>query len=201
MRGTAVRKSERASAHQHRAIYRNFGLLSTNRAVELNPKLVRCSLHAVALEPSISASRSPFGCRPSRIASTMSGAKQVSGRSRQTKATVTRSCSAKSVIDRACPLSILRRQRCARTSALIRVSSRPGFEVGIAAPCGVMISFRLPRRCSRIGMRMVSLSTSGLRRLWSRGLIVGQSEAWESQWQAALGRVKQFTASYRSHGR
>ena len=34
--------------------------------------------------PSISASLSPFGCRPSRIASTMSGARQVSGSSRQT---------------------------------------------------------------------------------------------------------------------
>jgi hypothetical protein len=34
--------------------------------------------------PSTSASRSSFGCRPSRIASTMSGARQVRGRSRQT---------------------------------------------------------------------------------------------------------------------
>ena len=33
---------------------------------------------------SISASLSPFGCRPLSMASTMSGARQVSGRSRQT---------------------------------------------------------------------------------------------------------------------
>jgi hypothetical protein len=32
---------------------------------------------------SVSASFIPFGCRPSRIASTMSGARQVSGSSRQ----------------------------------------------------------------------------------------------------------------------
>ena len=43
------------------------------------------------------------------------------------KATVTPSCSARSVIDLALPPSICRRQRCARTSALIRVSSRRGF--------------------------------------------------------------------------
>ena len=49
--------------------------------------------------PSISASLSPFGCRPSRIASTMSGARQVSGRSRHTKGSVTPCCSARSVID------------------------------------------------------------------------------------------------------
>ena len=54
----------------------------------------------------------------------MSGARQVSGSSRQTYASVTPSCSARSVIDFACPLSILRRQRCARTSALISVLSR-----------------------------------------------------------------------------
>ena len=53
-----------------------------------------------------------------------------------------------------------RRQRCARTSALISVSSRRGFGAGTAAPSGVMISFRPPRRCSRIGMRMVRVSTS-----------------------------------------
>jgi hypothetical protein len=38
--------------------------------------------------------------------------------------------------------SICRRQRCARTSALIRVSSRSGFRAGAATPSGVMISFR-----------------------------------------------------------
>jgi hypothetical protein len=42
--------------------------------------MLRCSSHASGAFPSISASLSPFGCRPSRIASTMSDAKQVSGR-------------------------------------------------------------------------------------------------------------------------
>jgi hypothetical protein len=63
------------------------------------PQARRCSSHPSGPFPSISASRSSFGCRPSRIASTMSGAKQVSGSSRQTKAAVTPSCSARSVID------------------------------------------------------------------------------------------------------
>ena len=39
-------------------------------------------------------------------------------------------CSARSVIDLAWPLSIRRRQRCARTSALIRISSRLGLQGG-----------------------------------------------------------------------
>jgi hypothetical protein len=47
-----------------------------------------------------------------------------------------------------------------RTSALISVSSRLGFRAGAATPSGVMISFRPPRRCSRIGMRMVRVSSS-----------------------------------------
>ena len=96
-----------------------------------NPHLTRCSSHPIGPFPSISASLSPFGCRPSSIASTMSGARQESGRSRQTKAP---SCSARLVIELACPLSIRRRQRCARTSALISVSSRRGFGVGTGAP-------------------------------------------------------------------
>jgi hypothetical protein len=62
---------------------------------------------------------------------------------------VTPSGSARSVIDFAFPLSIWRRQRCARTSALINVSSRRGFGGGTADPSGIMISFRPPRRCSR----------------------------------------------------
>jgi hypothetical protein len=45
---------------------------------------LRCSVQISGPFPSISASRSPFGCRPSRIASTISGARQVRGRSRQT---------------------------------------------------------------------------------------------------------------------
>ena len=53
------------------------------------------------------------------------------------------------------PAARLRRHRCARTSALIRVSSRLGFRVGAATPSGVMISFRPPRRCSRILPAMV----------------------------------------------
>ena len=43
---------------------------------------------------------------------------------------MTPSCSARSVIDFALPLSIRRRQRCARTSAWIRVASRRGFRAG-----------------------------------------------------------------------
>ena len=43
-----------------------------------------CSFQVSGPFPNISASLSPLGCRPSRIASTMSGAKQVSGRNRQT---------------------------------------------------------------------------------------------------------------------
>jgi hypothetical protein len=57
-----------------------------------------------------SASLSPFGCRSSRIASTISGATHVNGRSRQTQASVTPFCSAMSVIDLA-PPSIPRRRR------------------------------------------------------------------------------------------
>jgi hypothetical protein len=79
---------------------------------------LRCLFQASGPSPSISASLSPVGCRLSRGASKMSSAKQVSGRSRQTYASVTPSCSARSVINLACPLSILRRQRCARTSGL-----------------------------------------------------------------------------------
>jgi hypothetical protein len=47
-----------------------------------------------------SASLSPFGCRSSRIASTISGATHVNGRSRQTQASVTPFCSAMSSIPR-----------------------------------------------------------------------------------------------------
>ena len=86
----------------------------------------RCSPQPRGPFPSISANLSPFGCRPSRIASTMSGARQVSGRSRHTYALVTPSCSARSVIDRACLHSTVRRQQCARTEDLVRASSRAG---------------------------------------------------------------------------
>jgi hypothetical protein len=75
------------------------------------PQTHRCSSQFRGPFPSISASLSPFGCRPSRIASTMSGAKHVSGSNRQTYASVTPSCSARSAIDFARPLSIWRRQR------------------------------------------------------------------------------------------
>jgi hypothetical protein len=51
-------------------------------ALREEPQAPRCSSQAAATEPSISASLSPFGCRPSRIASTMSGARHVRGRSR-----------------------------------------------------------------------------------------------------------------------
>jgi hypothetical protein len=61
--------------------------------------------------------------------------------------------SARSVIDFARPLSIFRRHRCVRTSALTKVSSRRGVGVGTADPSGVMISFRPPCRCSGIGTR------------------------------------------------
>jgi hypothetical protein len=71
---------------------------------------------------------------PEQFALTMSGARQVSGRNRQTKAIVTSSCSARSAIDFAWPLSIRLRHRCERTSALTSVSSRRGFGVGVAAP-------------------------------------------------------------------
>jgi Na+/H+ antiporter 1 len=58
-----------------------------SRSVSIaDPQFVRCSFQFSGPFPSISASLSPFGCRPSRIASTMSGARQVSGRSRQTHA-------------------------------------------------------------------------------------------------------------------
>jgi len=50
----------------------------------LKPHFSRCSPHPSGPFPSISPSLSPFGCRPSRIASTMSGARQVSGSRRQT---------------------------------------------------------------------------------------------------------------------
>ena len=43
-------------------------------------------------------------------------------------------------------------------------TSRLGFGAGTAAPSGAMISFRPPRRWSRIGMRIVRVSSSGLAR-------------------------------------
>ena len=49
-------------------------------------------------------------------------------------ALVTSSWAARCVIDLARPLSIRRRQRCARTTARTSVSSRRGFGVGTAAP-------------------------------------------------------------------
>jgi hypothetical protein len=45
-----------------------------------NRQAPRCSSHASGPFPSISANRSPFGCRPSKIASTMSGARQAGER-------------------------------------------------------------------------------------------------------------------------
>ena len=48
------------------------------------PQALRCSSHLSGPFPSISASLKPFGCRQSSIASTMSGARQVSGSNRQT---------------------------------------------------------------------------------------------------------------------
>ena len=56
-------------------------------------------------------SRLSFSCRRSRVASTMSGAKHVSGSKRQTYASVTPSRCARSVIDFAFAVSILRRHR------------------------------------------------------------------------------------------
>jgi hypothetical protein len=57
------------------------------------------------------------------------------------------------VIDFALPLSIRHRHRCARTIALTSLLSRAGLRGGAIAPPGVTISFRPPRRCSRIGIR------------------------------------------------
>jgi hypothetical protein len=54
------------------------------RPAEEKPQALRCSFQSSGPFPSISACLSPLGCRPSRIASAKSGAKQVSGRSRQT---------------------------------------------------------------------------------------------------------------------
>ena len=67
---------------------------------------------------------------------------------------------ARSVIDRACPFSIRRRQRCAFTSALSIVSSRSGFAGAGAVPSGAMISLRPPRRSRRMGMRAITMSSS-----------------------------------------
>ena len=69
---------------------------------------LRCSSQPRGLLPSISASLNSVGCRPSRIASTMSGARQVSGGSRQTKAAAASFSSVESVIDFAFPLLIRR---------------------------------------------------------------------------------------------
>ena len=55
----------------------------------------------------------------------MSGARQVSGSRRQRYATVTPSCSARSVIDFALPRSIRRRHRCARTSLTLGTRVSP----------------------------------------------------------------------------
>ena len=94
--GTAARQADERS--------------SALRAGVASPQALRCSSQPSGPFPNISASLSPFGCRPSTIASTMSGARQVSGSGRQTKATVTPSGSARSVIDFAFPHSIRRRQ-------------------------------------------------------------------------------------------
>jgi hypothetical protein len=50
----------------------------------LKPQASLWSLHTIGPIPSTSASLNPFGWRPSKIASTMSGARQVSGRRRHT---------------------------------------------------------------------------------------------------------------------
>ena len=80
------------------------------------PKRSNSPIHSLIVPssgPLPSTSAKLFGRRLSRIASTMSGARQVSGRSRP-------SCLARSVIDLARPLSIRRRHRCARTTLLCR---------------------------------------------------------------------------------
>ena len=90
------------------------------------PQTLRCSSQPSGPFLNISASLSPFACRPSRMASTISSARQVSEGSRQTKATVTPSCSAMSVIDLAFPPSI-RRQGAGspRPIAISKPSGRP----------------------------------------------------------------------------
>ena len=84
-------------------------------ATRYNPQLTRCSSQPSAPFPGISTSLSPFGCRPSRMAATMSGATQVSGTRRRCRRPSRSTCSARLVIDFARPLSIRRRQRCAGT--------------------------------------------------------------------------------------
>jgi len=52
-------------------------MVPTARRSKPKPQFTLCSLHASGAFPKISASLSSFGCRSSRIASTMSGARQV----------------------------------------------------------------------------------------------------------------------------
>lgn len=63
----------------------------------------RCAFHSHATLRRSSAGLSPLGRRPSRIASTMSGARQVGGRSRHMSASVTPSWAPGSAIDFALP--------------------------------------------------------------------------------------------------
>lgn len=87
----------------------------------------RCSSHTIGMDRVNSSSCMPFGCRPSRIASWMSGARSVSRRSLLTKLRVMPSTSAISCADRYLLPSSIRFQRCARASARISVSSCRGF--------------------------------------------------------------------------
>ncbi|MFZ1415237.1 MAG: hypothetical protein WAS73_11765 [Defluviicoccus sp.] len=110
----------------------------------------RCSSHATGIARGSSSSCIPFGCRPSRIASWMSGASIVSHRRRLTQLRSIYSASAISDTEPWIPSSSIRFQRCARASARICVSSCHGFAGAHASPpSGVMIRARyLARRPS-----------------------------------------------------
>jgi hypothetical protein len=98
-----------------------------NSAVYFAKRRRRCSPHALGSIRVKSPSCISLGCRPSSMASRMSGARSVSRSRRLTKLRVTVSASASSETDRHFPCSSSRFHRCARTIARISASSGRGF--------------------------------------------------------------------------
>jgi hypothetical protein len=124
------------------------------------PKTRRCSAHPSGPFPSISASLSPFGCRPSRMASTMSGARPVSGE-QPADVGVRDPLLLRKVSDRLSLTSLDLPPPAVRSNQ--RLDQRL---VAARFPCRDRHTLRrhdqlsAPRRCSRIGMRMVRVSSS-----------------------------------------
>jgi hypothetical protein len=122
---------------------------------------VRCSSHSAGIARVNSSSCIPFDCRPSRMASWISGASSVNHSSLLTKLRPIFSASAISCAERHLPASSSRFHRCALASARISVSSGRALMCAHASPpSGAMITFCPPRRLSNGNARMASVRQS-----------------------------------------